>query len=110
MSDLLSIINFSLVSLAPIVLCTLLIMRFVKLRPIVWGIVAGIVLAVINTFVAGILGFSFAVPLLDLIKRNNSLCTGDGCWGTMIIIGDIGFVIIMVTIGFLISKIKNRHN
>lgn len=72
---------------------------------IIWGIVVGIFLSIVNSIVGGVPGaFIFVYPIywMTLILK----CTGEGCWGPMIIFGDFLFFIISFLVALVIGYFK----
>lgn len=78
------------------------------------GLMIGIVLAVANLFVFGVLGIVTFFPqlssLLRIVGENGILvnCSGESCLGALIVEGSIGFIVEGVIIGWIVGKIKRR--
>lgn len=66
-----------------------------------WGLGIGIVLAVINTYSLGLLGFVFGAFSLASALSD---CSGESCWGVGIWIGDTLLIIISLLIAFIIGR------
>ncbi len=66
-----------------------------------FGLVAGIILAVINTFLLGIP----TMPLGTLyLASNYGNCSGESCWSLSIWIGDAIIILISLLISFIHGK------
>jgi hypothetical protein len=70
------------------------------------GLIVGLILAIINILKLGAPGFifSFVVPLKFITG-----CSGEECWGPMIILGSVGFIVLSTLFGWLYGKIINRN-
>jgi hypothetical protein len=84
-------------------------------KAIIIGIALGVVFAVINSFFLfgfGVQIFEYILPfVLSIAYINLFPCSGEGCWGSMILMGDILFLIVtplfIVFVTYLID-IKNH--
>jgi hypothetical protein len=80
--------------------------------------VVGLLLAIINFFVVGVLGISLLYPinwfLFEILDLFNTRGCGEGCWGILMIVDSILFIILLTFLGFVIGlvkwKLKNIRN
>jgi len=72
------------------------------------GFIIGIILATINSFpFLGFLGAFFYSPFSKIFAT--TICSGEGCWLWLIIVGDIGFIFFGFLIGWIVGKVKSRN-
>lgn len=79
-------------------------------RSIIWGLVIGILLAIINSLGLGIIGMSLFGPFFSSnFDRVVLKCHGEGCWGPWIFFGDALFILSSVLIALLIRYLRKRQ-
>jgi len=79
-------------------------------RSIIWGLVIGILLAIINSLGLGIIGMSLFGPFFsNNFDRLVLKCHGEGCWGPWIFFGDALFILSSVLIALLIRYLRKRQ-
>lgn len=86
---------------------------FQKNKALKIGIIAGIVLAVVNQFTLGFLGGIAFLPIalpfsllgVDLFEIVFG-CHGEDCWGEIWVIGTLWLLMLPTVIGYIIQKRK----
>ena len=79
-------------------------------RSIIWGLVVGFILAILNSLALGAPGMGLFMPIIpDSFDRVVLKCHGEGCWGPWIFFGDALFILSSVLIAIMIYYIRKRQ-
>jgi hypothetical protein len=95
---------FSLISGVAVIIIAILLIEFFlfkkKKYSIAIGGLVGIVLAIANVFMLGIIGGMFTIPFRHFLSG------GEEAWGQIILIGSIILLLLGYVVGWIIEKIK----
>lgn len=74
--------------------------------------VIGLLLAIINFFIVGILGIFLLYPinwfLFEILDLFSTRGCGEGCWGTLIVVDSILLIILLTLLGFIIGLVRRK--